>query len=471
MASSRSLSPGGALLRTSRMFSLPQPIPPPPSNKLSLFNDKPPTEAYPTQQVLTTFESSRSRGDWGLKRPLPLRLTTTSTYGMVKVKEMDSIEAITDFSSGTQHGLTLKKFQALNIPISTPSEISDPSRLFRPVQRSVFEADTDVTAFSPDEQIQEAEKRWKFSGPWLAGMTPGEFKEYLAKTVRPKRNEFRKFIQNKLAAQKTEAANRELQETAALRGDAVAETQEPFKPESISDEEVTEYLRRLRNDNQVLYDLVGQFLDLAPLKPPQAAEARHQNPLIISLRATDSPYGGRGPPITHPSAGISYLRTAAYLDNHPIYGPQKSHPPVQARVLKPRRGGLGQDAKVGVAGFVADGPLGTGHSNMKGNTITEKFDPSIEGGAKLWVNVEKATVDSTGRVQLTVNDAKATDILIAKELIGETDEPIFGSSPKRQEKQFKRVTMTAARIRKKYEDSDSPSSPPTMSGSSGYGFP
>ena len=432
--------------------------------------DKTPTEAFPTQQVLTTFESSRSRGDWGLKRPLPLRLTTTSTYGMVKVKEMDSIEGITDFASGTQHGLTLKKFQALNIPISTPSEINDPSRLLRSVQRSVFEADTDVTAFSPDEQIQEAERRWKFSGPWLAGMTPGEFRDYLAKKVRPKRAEFRKFIQKKLAAQKTEAANRELQEQAALRGDAVAETQKAFKPESISDEEVTEYLRRLRNDNQLLYDLVGQFLDLAPLKPPQAAEARHQNSLMINLRATDSPYGGRGPPITHPSAGISYLRTAAYLDNHPIYGPQKSHPPVVARVLKPRRGGLGQDAKVGVAGFVADGPLGTSHSNMKSNSAIEKFDPSIEGGAKIWVTVDKATVDSAGRIRLTVNDAKAMDVLIAQELIGEAKEPIFGSAPKRMEKEFKKIGLTAARLRGRYVSSDKPSNPPTMSGSSGYGL-
>ncbi|KAK3398252.1 mitochondrial ribosomal protein MRP51 [Sordaria brevicollis] len=470
MASTRGMSPGAALLRTSRMFSLPAAIPSPPGNKFEIGNSRTVTEAYPTHQVITTFDSSRDRGDWGLKRPLPLKSTTGTTYPMVKVKQMDSIEQITDFASGTQHGLTLKKFQALNIPISTPSELNDPSRVLRPAQRSVFEADTDVTAFSPDQKIQEAERRWKFTGPWLAGMTPGEFKEYLTKTVRPKRAEFRKFIQKKLAAQKTEAANRELQEQAALRGDAVAAKQKPFKPESISDEEVTEYLRQLRNDNQVLYDLVGQFLDLAPLKPPQAAEARVQNSLMINLRATDSPYGARGPPITHPSAGISYLRTSAYLDNHPIYGPQKSHPPVEARVLKPRRGGLGNDAKVGVAGFVADGPLGSTHSNLKNATLMEKFDPNIEGGAKIWVNVDKATVDSTGRIQLTVNDAKATDVLIAKELIGEVSEPIFGSAPVRQQqKSFKRIAMTAERLRGRYMDSSSPSAP-TMSGSSGYGL-
>ncbi|KAL2021105.1 hypothetical protein VTK56DRAFT_7524 [Thermocarpiscus australiensis] len=459
----RSVSPGGALLRTSRMFSLPAPIPPPPGDFSAgtYHGSDTATLNFPTHQVITTLSSSRKVGDWGLKRPLPLKSTTKSWKPMLRIRAIDTIEQITDFTSGADHGITLRKFQELHMPITvrrTSDPYSSTSSSINVPHKSVFEDEIDMTDIPPEKRAEAVHHRWKFSGPWLAGMSEGEFKNWLAEKVRPRRPEFRRFLKAKIASEMNAAASLEATE----QGEAPPA---PIDARSITEDQLTEYLRKLRHDNQQLYDMVGQFLDLAPLKPPTMANSglpRMSNKM--DLREMKNPYAEHGPPVTHPSAGISYLRTSMYMENHPIYGPQRDHRPVVARVVRPRRQNQGLPAKLGVAGFIVDTPAGDTVSNAKSNdnAALTRIDPTIEGGAKTWVQPLRAAVDSQGRVVLTVTDSAPVATLIAQELLGEAT--CLGAQ--RAEDQALNRRETASDIRRRYRAADVP----TMSSAVDYGL-
>ncbi|KAK3324605.1 mitochondrial ribosomal protein MRP51 [Cercophora scortea] len=464
MASVRSVSPGGALLRSSRLFSLPRPIPPPPSASSSTNrNSDTATLGFPTHQVITTTSSSRKRGDWGLKRPLPLKSTTKSSNAMLRVRQIDSIEQVTDYTSGADHGLSLRKFQELHIPVTVPPTTLDSysiratSRMNLP-QQSAFEEEGDFTDIDPEKAAAMQDKRWKFTGPWLAGMSQGAFNKWLAKNVKPRRPEFLQFLRTKIAQENLETAMLKAQE----QGETLPATADPS---SVTDEQLTDYLRKLRNDNQQLYELVGHFLDLAPLNPPTSdALAQLNSTTHVTLTQSGSPYADRGPPITHPSAGISYLKTSMYLDNHPLYGPQRAHAPMQARVINPRRSGINVTAHIGVAGFVADSPYGDTASNSRGSMsrMLDRFDPELKGGAKIWVQPNSANVDAKGRIRINVSDAKEEDRLVALELLGE--EKIFG-----EKKKVEPRPSAATELRNSYRSSGTYRST-RMSSSTGYGI-
>ncbi|KAG7287123.1 hypothetical protein NEMBOFW57_006628 [Staphylotrichum longicolle] len=458
----RTVSPGGALLRASRMFAIPAPIPPPPDDGVlaSNFSSNTATLAYPTHQVITTLSSSRKQGDWGLKRPLPLKSTTKSSNPMLRVKAIDTIEQITDYTSATDHGITLRKFQELGMPLTARraagGEQDEKTNTLNLPQKSVFEESLDVTDIHPDKRAEAIETRWKFDGPWLAGMTPGEFNKWLSKEVRPRRPEFREFLKKKLASEMHANA-------AKVALDKGEEQPAPIDPSSVTEDQLVDYLRQLRHNNQALYDMVGQFLDLAPLKPPTAAQvgipgSNHR----LEFRETKSPYAAGGPPVTHPSAGLSYLRTSMYMDNHPVYGPQKQQPPVVARILRPRRPAQAMIARLGVAGFIVNTPLGdTAFNSRSGQgALYDKIDPDLDGGAKVWVQPQRAAVDAKGRVVLSVTDVSQEAVLVAQELLGNA--ACLGVKP--AEKEMNRVE-TSSQIRQRFRAADVP----TMSSAQDYG--
>ncbi|KAL2267016.1 hypothetical protein VTJ83DRAFT_4293 [Remersonia thermophila] len=464
--SSRTLSPGGALLRASRMFSLPAPIPPPPSNNpASPHHSETATTAYPTHQVITTLPSARKQGDWGLKRPLPLKSTTRTTHPLLRIKAIDTVEQITDFSSGADHAITLRKFQELGLPVTSQrtaagdSAASSVNKMYLP-QKSAFEDELDVTDVPPEKRTENLEMRWKFSGPWLAGMPPGEFQRWLAREVRPKRAAFREFLRGKIASELNEAAA-----TAAL--DKAEPAPAPIDASSVTEDQVVDFLRRMRYDKQPIYDLVGEFLDLAPLKPPTLVQTGlpEQTPIKLEYKDVNSPYAEHGPPVTHPSAGLSYLRTSMYMENHPLYGPQKEHAPVVARVLRPRQNRLGTRAKLGVAGFVVDsGHCGDAKANQKAESSMSILNPDVVGGHKLWVQPRQAYVDSTGHVMLTVSDASQESVLVAQELVG--DAVVLGTSKRSQPQQR---AETALDLRNRYKARPT-SSAPALSSAQDYGL-
>jgi len=461
----RSVSPGGALLRTSRMFSLPAPIPPPPGDGLAVNRSKTATTVFPTHQIISTPGSSRVRGDWGLKRPLPISKTTGTTYAMLRVKELDSIEGITDYSSSTDLGITLRKFHELHLPVTVPKlNLSGADMLFP--QPSAFEETNDFTAVDPEERTAARNIRWKFTGPWLAGMSQGEFVQWLEKTVRPKRPEFRNFLKQRLAAD----INRSRAEKALDQGQEAPPSVDPL---TVSEEELVNYLRKLRGNRETLFDMVGEFLDLAPLRAPSIAERKgsfwsvapplRDNPHTTK---TESPYAENGPPVTHPSAGLSYLRTASYLDNHPFYGPQKTHPPVEARVVRPRRRMLGLEVKLGVAGFITERPGGNSLTNRKDTAAgrLDRMDLTTPGGAKMPVQAMNARINSRGRVEITVLDADTEAVLVTRELLGDDETTTFRKPPEEEPAKFRpRPNLRARDLRNQYNN-------PKMSSARDYGL-
>ncbi|KAJ4294894.1 hypothetical protein N0V88_005133 [Collariella sp. IMI 366227] len=439
----RSVSPGGALLRSSRMFSLPKAIPQPTADKSGStpYNSATATLCHPTHQVITTMASARKQGDWGLKRPLPLKSTTNATHAMLRVRAIDTIEHITDYTSATEHGITLKKFQELNLPIT----MRPPGNEFNVPQKSVFENQLDVTDIHPDKRAETMDSRWQFSGPWLAGMTQGEFKDWLVKEVRPKRSEFRIFLKKQIASEMDDAASAK----------AMDEGQAPPPPTSLSavaEDQLIQYLRKLRNNPQALYDMYFNKDSTGLLHGRE-------------IRYPRNPYAADGPPKTHPSAGISYLRTNMFVENHPIYGPQKTHAPVQARVVRPRRQAQGMQAKLGVAGFIADVPGGESDENNKSTAGTwvdrkyDRLDPKIKGGAKTWVEPVRASIDSNGQVIIIVKPGDPQAVCVAQELLG--DMQVLGV-----EREVLEKDETSHEIRQKYRARDAPA----MSSARDYGL-
>ncbi|KAL7627609.1 hypothetical protein AAE478_001802 [Parahypoxylon ruwenzoriense] len=420
----RSVSPGAALLRSSRMFSMPAPIPAPPGDFSSATKHYSPTATinFPTHLTVTTPSTSRANGDWGFKRPFPLKTTTNTTHALIRVKQVDSTEHVTDFQSATDHTITLRKYQEMNLPISMPSAGAYETYVQSRNPKSVFEEDGDATALDEDQKAKLANKRWKFTGPWLAGMTDGEFNKYLEKKVRGRRPEFRAFLRETLAAEMTEDRVKNARE-------AGKEADLPkVSAGEISDNHLMDYLRELRHDRMNLYNLVSRFLDLAPIALD--TELRMLGGLApgkAQVLDRGSPYGQKGPPITHPSAGLSYLRTRNFEENHPLYGPQKEHPPIKARVLKPTNIATGNfRPSIGIAGFVASIP-----GEDSGFLQTKKRNPNafiksmqeIElekvGGSKVYVRPTTASLDSSGRVLIAITETDSGSEVVQKELVGE----------------------------------------------------
>ncbi|KAL9608944.1 MAG: hypothetical protein Q9167_006247 [Letrouitia subvulpina] len=395
----RRLSPTASLLRSSRLFSLPPPLPRPTDDLTasSDFESDTATLQYPTHAAIETTQSSLHRGDWGLKRSLPQRSTSKTSNPTIRVDEIDSIDHITDFDSAADHTLTLRKWQEMGIPLSMPNERRrghnrslNSSHKLTPVA-SVFEVSFDNTE---SQQGAVGQSRWKFDGPWLAGRTDGEFEQYVARQIRHRRLEFREFLRSRLS---------ELVHVSRRRAAQVEGEQHDESAHDISDSHLDQYIKRLRHDEQKLSLLVEEFLDLPKLSAPTANE---------TYVTTDSE---KGPPKTHLSAGLSYLRSASHIDNHPVLGPMRDSPPVQARVLRPQkltsRGPKFSRALFGVGGIAADDPVYTSHSSTAKQGIAS-FDPDIPGGAKIWIHPSRARIDSHGRIKLEPKQAEDETVAI-----------------------------------------------------------
>lgn len=434
------VSPGGALLRSSRLFSVPKPLrdPSPRSNAVAEFKSPTMTRQSPQYQSITSPLSSREKGDWGFKRPFPLKSTMASSTPLIRVKQVDSIENITDFHSAADHTLSLEKFQELKIAPTIPifSERGSQNLAANVARKSVFEEDMD---FIHSAKGKDNNNRWKFSGPWLAKMTEGEFLEYLKKEVRPRRAEFREVLKEQLVKNK----NRSRARLAREKGRAA---QAPIDTSALEESELSDYVRSLRSDRATLYRLVSKFLDLAPLGQPVGII----NTFLRTESVKESPYGKTGPPPCHPSAGIGYLRTNAYMENHPIYGPQKRHTAIAARVVAPRQGP--SPAKLGVGGFIADAPIGDTEFNQRPGARSgahrrmlagiSHLDTVTWGGAKAYVEPFAASVAPSGKVVLTLRGADAEAQLIAKEAKNEAKVYNSKPSPPREKPQGREATAT-----------------------------
>lgn len=408
------LSPTANLLRKSRLFSLPPPLPRPGHDLTSTsnFTSETATLPYPTHAAIESPQSSLSRGDWGLKRPLPLRATTETSTPTIRVGAVDTLEHITDFESASDHVLTLRKWQELNLSMSMPEA---PKRRVQGhsapkwQHKSVFERDTDNTA--PENQnIHQEARRWKFSGPWLAGKSEGDFQEYLRKEIRRRKPEFRGYLRKIYLAARTAEQRR-------LTRDKGEDFEETSETSQLSDGEFRAYIKHLRHNPSTLSTIIHQFLDL-PNPPAPVPEESYlfASPDKTSKAASKSLYSESGPPKTHPSAGLSYLRASSYLNNHPKLGPQLHKTPVQARVLRPMRSSTGRvnSPLLGVAGVAAEDTALRGGFNENRPGI-EFFDGTVSGGTKTWCTPKRANIDAQGRIKLSVEEAQEDTVSIHEE--------------------------------------------------------
>ncbi|KAG8531557.1 uncharacterized protein KY384_003187 [Bacidia gigantensis] len=384
----RRLSPTANLLRTSRLFALPPPLPRPVSELTGTVPDSDTaTLPYPTHAAIETSDSAFQKGEWGLKRSLPLKATTRSSTRHIQIENVDSLDHITDFGSTSAYTKTLEKWQEMDLSLSKAG------RNTREPPRSVFESDYDTTDVRKRTLDEE---RWKFEGPWLKGQTLGEFTGFVEKSVKRRRSEFRRFLRKECARKKLNYLRIKQIEQGAGEGD--------FKsPDPVSDDELEYFIGQLRRAPSELFRYVQDFLDL-PREPPQKATISH-------LDISDT-----GPPLTHPSAGLSYLRSHSHTFNHPQYGPQEHKPPFEARVLASgidARGYKQHYSVFGIGGVTAQHFTDNLFANRKAAEAAP--DPDIKGGSKTWLQVNKAGVDPQGRIELGIKKAE-TSSQLAKDI-------------------------------------------------------
>lgn len=330
---------------------------------------------------------------------------------MIRIEDIDSIDHITEFESAADLTITLRKFQELELPISKLQRRPKRASLPRALEsaQSVFEKHIDNIQ---DIGGDSASTRWKFNGPWLLGETEQRFQDYIKKKISGRTIEFREFVREQLARQEFE----DRRESARDEGEDIA--QDPIK---VSDQRLDGHIRYLRQNPTDLHQLIENFLDL-----PRAA--RTSSPYSMQgILENEHDYDVLGPPTTHPSAGLSYLRTASRVPNHPILGPLGVKRPVQGRFLQPQANSQGHKrlrAIVGIGGVVADDSKVTFQRDGE-PPGGASFNPDIPGGGKHWYHPERAAVDSKGRIRLHIQRTEPSTLSIYHGVMDQEPDPTY----------------------------------------------
>ena len=379
------------------------------------------TSLYPTHAAIETTPSSLLRGDWGLKHSLPSRSIGATSTPLVRIGHVESIDHITEFESAADLTMTLRKFQEFELPITRPQKHSPQAsrpRLLGPAV-SVFEDRLDnIQAREGDMTLE----RWKFNGPSLARETEKGFQKYIKKEISGRKSAFRQFLRKQLAHK--ELSDR--REKARDEGEDV-----PQDPVEITDQRLDDYIKSLRQNPKELHPLIELFLDLPRVTgrmPGNSYEDSHQ--IAAVAERNDAVHG---PPMTHPSAGLSYLRASSRVYNHPLCGPLELARPIQARFLTPQQTAGGKRrsrAQIGIGGIVADDSKTA--SYLQGQPAgSTRFDPETNVGNKYWFHPERATVASSGRIQLHLQRAVKATVSLHNGLVDEA--PISKDDPARSD--------------------------------------
>ncbi|KAF2181409.1 hypothetical protein K469DRAFT_713841 [Zopfia rhizophila CBS 207.26] len=269
--------------------------------------------------------------------------------------------------------------------------------------------------------------RWKHEGPWLPSMGAAEFASYLSHKISYRRAEFsiclEEYVRHKLYTQRR---------TSSLQTETWPEDPEEAKRylaskenewSTITKADISTSIRKLREDcardpiqSELVQRLIIPFLRLSPMKLKLAQYATSDVRTEGGLKFQDD----TGPLSlsTHPSAGLSYVRTRAYLENHPILGPQAHSTPVPGRVVQPRNANTSREqyARIGVAGFITNDNHG-GFSPMEHNKSGDPsglnyLDVEAPGGRKIWINPKFGSVDADGRVLVNIEAAHSEAVKV-----------------------------------------------------------
>lgn len=449
-------SPTARLLQSSRLFSLPKPLPAPNLDRVQVgtsYKSSPTaTLPYPTHQTITAPPASLHRGDWGLKRALPTKTIRRTSTPLVRIKAQDNTEHITPFESAADLALSEAKWRQMGIAITHQRT----SASQKPV--SVYDEEYDNT---DPEGLQglAKDRRWKRAGPVLEEMQDGEFENYITQKVAPRKEEFQKFLKQRIYDDRVKAEisrrrdNGENLELSSEELQGLAEDVELTFPEE---------LKKLRDahaggDNlgSDLTSAICEFLDMYNVVESNSSAFLSDADKFIQRANLDSK--DASPPSTHQGAGLSYLRTNAIMENHPHYGPQAQRSPILARVLMPhgRTESIGVHARngtaiLGVGGFVAEDknrknfpsdkdpadPPGREHLNAA--RMAWKIDPDLAGGNKYYVTPASASIESSGRVRLQVDPAQQ-DAVMVKMGLGEEVRAMKAGLPLREQQESVRL--------------------------------
>lgn len=216
---SRHLSPTAQLLRGSRLFSLPQPLPKPQIESqapLGYRTSDSCTTPFPTHQAISAPESSIRRGDWGFKRPLPVRDTGNEVKPYVRtvarLTANDTIEHITDYEIASDLEKTWEKFQEMRLAMVR----TDVKKRIGGEHKSAFEPLYDYTdrASAPTlgPSAEGTNARWKYSGPSIGDMTQRDFTDFVTKRLQRRKNDFDKVLRAEVLRVYLRNRRREAQE-------------------------------------------------------------------------------------------------------------------------------------------------------------------------------------------------------------------------------------------------------------------
>lgn len=444
------ISPGASLLRNSKLFALPPTIalPSAPPSSQQIFNSDTATTLYPSHAAIQTTGTSLIRGDWGFKRPLPARAFNRTNNPVIRlVRGIDTPEHTADFESAADHALTLRKFQELNHPLRLPDS-PRAHRSFSTDRRdlSVFRATHDNTTNTsssapahnntngvwpriPAEQVsqripktikegqavyeerkkaEEARspidrsgaralselsqytapprapdvRRWRYKGPSLTQMTGLEFDEYVESLGQKEKEMLQVRVRKEII--------RELRSRARDDGNM----EQAIREENITEEQMAEYMRRLRRDPRRFGPMIVEILDI-PEGVSTTTSRDHSDAWDYGRETLASQdWTERGPPRTHPSAGLSYVHSTTHANNHPEYGPQRLNPAVLARAVKQKSKAGGADVNYGVAGFIVPKPETVSIQNAH-----EQFEPR-SGGMKTPLRPGPAWITEDGALRM-----------------------------------------------------------------------
>jgi hypothetical protein len=294
---------------------------------------------------------------------LPLKSTANTSTPVLRIGALDNYAHITDFASAADHYLTLKKWQELGIPMS-----AEKRNVFSKRRPGTFNWHLDSTGPGARKAIDQ--QRWGFKSPVYDLLDARGFQRYLLRKIQPRRQEFREFVrkvlENSVERHKTNEAH----------GAPVP------KKIDFSDASVDLKIQSLRKDTIALQRLVVEFLGLP----------------VFEQYGSLQPYA---PQKTHPSAGLSYLRTDARLANEPGRGFTSEITAIgRVLVAAKRLSGYGNTTPViGINGFaVKTNERPRDHDQRP----PEYLDIARKGGGKVLLRVDLATVDADGRVSIEV---------------------------------------------------------------------
>ena len=243
---------------------------------------------------------------------------------------------------------------------------------------------------APD--VQTAARRWRYEGPWIAGITNMDFEDFLKRLDSTKIAAFREHLKKSIAARRN-ADHRDAVVAAESEG-----TEAPAAPSTeVSSEEVDLRLRALRENTNAFAAEIAGFFDLPDSMPNKTGDG-WLRPAGQETAASPN-HRKTGPPRTHQSAGFSYLRSARYASMSPKYGPQEPEHFLPARHLKKlpyavkNNDNSEQANQWGVGGFVVNlGQTGSNRNDMSWRTAG--------GGPKVAARVREAFVASDGSIQI-----------------------------------------------------------------------